>query len=261
MKLGLIGNGAIARVVAQHCEAHADRFAITAALGLVSDVESVGTYPIVQTVEDLMAGAPQLVIECAGQGAVGEHCPAILRAGCDVMVISVGALADDSVREALETAAVEGGAKIYVPAGALAGLDAISAAKTDGLDSVTLRTRKPPMSWSGAPGVEGVDLAAIEAPQVIFSGSSRQAALAFPKNANVAAAVALAGLGMDDTQVELIADPTATRNNHAIEASGPFGRLKIDVEAEPSPQNPKTSHLAALSIVRGLDRLTEVMVL
>lgn len=146
MKLALIGNGAIARVVAQHCASHAERFTITAALGLPSDVDSVGTHPIVRTVEALMAGAPNLVIECAGQGAVGEHLPAILRAGCDVMVISVGALADDAVRTALETAAAEGGAKVYIPAGALAGLDAISAAKTDGLDSVTLRTRKPPMA-------------------------------------------------------------------------------------------------------------------
>ncbi len=261
MKLGLIGNGAIARVVAKHCASHPDRFEITAALGLPDDVDSVGAYPIVRRVSELMSGAPELVVECASQEAVSEHLPAILRTGCDVMVISVGALADDSVRAALEAAAADDGAKVYIPAGALAGLDAISAAMTDGLDSVTLRTRKPPLSWSGAPGVEGIDLAAITSPQVIFSGTSRQAALAFPKNANVAAAVALAGLGMDETQVELIADPKATRNNHAIEASGPFGHLKIEVEAEPSPDNPKSSHLAALSIVRGLDRLTEVLVL
>jgi aspartate dehydrogenase len=261
MKLGLIGNGAIARVVAGHCAAHSDRFEIAAALGLETDVESVGAYPLVHDLPSLMSHHPDLVIECASQAAVAAHCAAILKSGCDVMIISVGAFAADELRQGLERAAHQGGAKIYIPPGALAGLNAISAARTDGLDEVTLRTRKPPKAWSGAPGVEGVDLDAITEPTVIFSGTAREAAQAFPKNANVAAAVALAGIGMDQTRVELIADPAASRNNHLITAHGPFGRLKIDVEAEPSPHNPKTSHLAALSIVRALDRLTEVLVL
>lgn len=256
LKIALIGNGSIATVVAHHCEGAPDRLHIVGALGLPEDLTSVGQHPLVQDLAALLAEMPDLVVECAAQEAAQVHGTAVLDAGVDLMVISVGAFADPILHDRLETAAVRGKAKIIIPAGALAGLDALGAAALDTLDHVSLTTRKPPPSWSGAPGVADIDLLALKGATTIFEGTAREAARQFPKNANVAAALALSGVGMDATQVTLIADPQASRNTHQVEARGAFGRLSATIEAEPSPDNPKTSYIAALSIVRMLDRLT-----
>lgn len=261
MKVGLIGNGAIARVVTRHCEASEGRLSISGALVLPEDSASVGLHPIFTDLELLISGQPDLIIECAGQGAVTAYGHAILAAGIDFMPISVGAFADDDLRHDLEETAGKTGRKLLIPAGALAGLDALASAKIGGLESVSLKTRKPPSSWSGAPGVSGIDLSAIIAPTTVFSGTAREAAMAFPKNANVAAAVALAGIGFDQTEVNLVADPEVRRNVHLLQAEGAFGRLTAEIQAEASPDNPKTSHLAALSIVRQLDRLSDALVI
>ena len=261
MKIALIGNGVIARAVTVHCEASSGRLTIVGALVLTDDGDSVGKHPTVHELPDLLALGPELVVECAGHGAVAQHGTAVLTSGRDLMVISVGVLADKTLHATLEAAGEANGTKVIIPAGALAGLDAISAAKSDGLTRVSLETRKPPQSWSGAPGVAGIDLSAISDATVIFNGTAAEAARGFPKNANVAAALALAGIGLEATQVQLIADPGVSRNIHRIEAEGRFGRLTVEVEAEHSPDNPKTSHLAALSIVRQLDRLTDVIVI
>ena len=234
---------------------------ITGALVLPEDGASVGPHSTVQDLDALLVPKPDLVVECASQSAVQDHGPAILQAGMDLMVISVGAFADPVLAGNLEKAAKQGQCRVIVPSGALAGLDAIGAASLDDLESVTLSTRKPPIAWDGAPGVAGIDLSAVDKPTVIFSGSARDAARAFPKNANVAAALALAGIGLDATQVTLVADPDAKRNSHHVEAAGAFGRLSVTVEAVPSPDNPKTSYLAALSIIKTLDRLTDPVVL
>lgn len=261
MKLGLIGNGAIARVLTRHCEQSDRRFEITGALVLPEDGPSVGQHPTFTAFELLAATAPDLIIECAGQQAVVQYGHVVLQAGMDLMVISVGALADDRLRTDLEQSAVATGRKVIIPTGALAGLDALSAARVDGLDRVSLKTRKPPQSWTGAPGVAALDLTNIITATDIFTGSAREAALAFPKNANVAAAVALAGIGFDQTDVVLTADPTVKRNTHLLEAEGAFGQLRAEIQAKPSPDNPKTSHLAALSIIRQLNRLTDTLVI
>ena len=256
LKIGLIGNGAIAKIVTRHCEGAPQSLEVVGALVLPEDGESVGRHDTVLDLDALLNMGPNLIVECASQSAVSQYGPAILRASRDLMVVSVGAMADPKVVDQLEKAARQTGARILFPSGALAGLDGISAAACDRLDSVSLVTRKPPDSWSGAPGAADLDLSAIEQPTTIFSGSARQAAQAFPKNANVAAAVGLAGVGLDATTVTLIADPDAQQNSHHLEAKGAFGHLSVTVNAEPSVDNPKTSHLAALSIVRMLDRMT-----
>lgn len=256
LKIAVIGNGAIAKVVTRHCEASEGRLTIIGALVLPEDGQSVGRHSTVHDLDALLAMTPDLIVECASQVAVKAYGSAILRSGSDFMIISVGALANSELMDQLNTAAREGSARILVPSGALAGLDGVSAAAIDRLDSVTLTTRKPPNAWAGAPGAAHVDLKAVTEPTTIFSGSAGEATQAFPKNANVAAALALSGLGMDATTVTLIADPGVTRNSHHVEARGAFGHISVTIDAEPSPENPKTSHLAALSIVRMLDRLT-----
>ncbi len=261
LKIALIGNGAIAKVLARHCQASPERFQIVTGLVLPEDRLSVGHHPTVLSLDELFEACPNLVVECASQNAVQTYAPAILERGIDMMIISVGALAETQLVSQLEQGTAKSGARILLPSGALAGLDGVAAASLEQMDSVTLTTRKPPIAWSGAPGVADIDLDAIKDATVIFEGSARQATLAFPKNANVAAALALAGLGMDATGVTLIADPTVSRNRHHVEALGDFGRLDVTIDAEPSPDNPKTSHLAALSIVKMLDRLTDQIVI
>lgn len=255
LKVALIGNGAIAKVVAQHCQASAGCFAVTGALGLPQDTDSVGVHPLVPDLKALLAASPDLVVECASQSAVEAFGPAILEAGVNLIVISVGALADETLSNALQSAANVGGAQVLIPSGALAGLDGVAAASQDALEAVSLTSTKPPLAWAGAPGVADLDLTKVSEPVTIFEGSAREAARLFPKNANVAAALAIAGVGMDATRVRLVADPNAIQNSHKVETRGAFGHLSATVMAEPSPKNPKTSYLAALSITRLLDRL------
>ncbi|MEI4472881.1 aspartate dehydrogenase [Frigidibacter sp. MR17.24] len=196
----------------------------------------------------LAASAPALVVECAGHGAVRDHVPALLRAGLAVVLVSAGALTDDALRRDLAAAASAGGASLSVVAGAVGALDLLRAAALAGLDRVTYRGIKPPGAWRGSPAETLCDLGALDAAQVFFRGTAREAAARFPKNANVAAAIALAGTGFDATEVELVADPAASLNRHEIVASGAFGEMRFSVENRPLPDNPRTSHLAALSL-------------
>ena len=153
----------------------------------------------------------------------------------------------------MSAAAARGPAKVRLVAGALPGVDALAAAKLAGLDSVTLTSSKPPLAWKGTPADSTHNLDKITAPTVLYSGNARDAALTFPKNANVAATAALAGIGFEKTRIMLVADPSVTQNVHRLEASGAFGTMSLEIHANPSPDNPKTSHMAALSIMRVLE--------
>ena len=148
-----------------------------------------------------------------------------------------------------------------VPTGAIAGLDAIRAARIGGLDEVQLRTTKPPRALAGAPGLRGlgVDLDHLAGPVVVFDGTAADAVIAFPANLNVVAALSLAGIGPDRTRVVLVADPAGTSNIHEITARGAFGELSIRLDNRPTPGNPKTSHLASLSAIALLRGLSEAV--
>jgi aspartate dehydrogenase len=208
--------------------------------------------PIVESLDGLLARNPKLVAEVAGQDAVAEYGPAVLRAGTDLLVISVGALAEPKLLQALKAAAHDGGSRICLPAGAIGGIDAIAAMRLGGLDTVRYRSRKPPAAWRGSPAEKVADLDTLTSRTVLYRGTAGEAALLYPQNANVAAAVALAGLGFDATEVELVADPDAPGNVHEIEAEGAAGRFAIQLQGRPSRSNPKTSALAALSVARAL---------
>jgi len=191
---------------------------------------------------------PDFAVECAGHEALSGIVPDLLRLGVDTIVASVGALAEPGLPEALEQAAAQGHAQLTLVAGAIPGIDALAAAARTPLESVSYIGRKPPSGWLGTPAEQQVDLASLDAATVIFEGSARDGARLYPKNANVAAVVALAGIGFDRTRIQLIADPAVTRNTHRLRACGEFGELDATVAAHALASNPKTSALAAYSI-------------
>ncbi len=256
MKIGLIGNGAIARYVQDALQRRLHT--IEAILVRPSRVaENPGLF--VGSVQD-MPDDLDLVMDCAGHAALAAYGPLVLARGIDLVTVSLGALADEGTYHALETAAQDGNAKLHLASGAIGALDCLQAACIGRLDQVTYVGRKPPEGWRGSPTEAVIDLRALTTgAQTHFEGTARQAALAYPKNANVAAAVALAGVGFDDTKVRLIADAEVRANIHEIEAKGDFGSFTFQVSGQSLPDNPRSSALAAMSVISKLDRLAAVV--
>ena len=193
-----------------------------------------------------------LVVDCAGHAGLAAHGDALLRAGAHLVTLSLGALAEDAFYDALKDAAHAGGGTLQLASGAIGALDALRAAAVGGMEMVRYTGSKPPQGWAGSPAEKVLDLTSLTTATAHFTGSARDAARLYPKNANVAAAVALAGVGFDATEVQLIADPAATGNTHRIEARGAFGTLDFTITGTALPDNPRSSALAAMSAVRAV---------
>jgi aspartate dehydrogenase len=247
LRVGFIGLGTIGQGVVHLLEErHVDSIEIVGAL--VRDPKRPRTVdtPLVATLDQLLALKPDIVVEIAGHDGLREHGPATLRAGFNLIAVSVGVLAHDEVHQALLDAAEEGGTRMKVASGAIGALDAIAAARLGGLESVTHTVRKPPSTLLGP------DAPPLSEPQTVFSGFAREAAIKYPESVNVTAAVSLAGLGLDQTKVEIIADPGVSRNQHEIAAEGTFGMLRFEVRGIPTEENPRTGRLVAMSILSTL---------
>lgn len=191
-----------------------------------------------------------LVIECAGHQAVADHVPRLLSLGHESIVTSVGALGDASLASRLREAARQGGTRLVVPSGAIGALDIVAALRYAGIDAVDYRSRKPPAAWQGTPAESAFDLATVSAPMAFYEGDARAAVLDYPKNANVAAALALAGIGFERTRVTLIADPDVTGNVHEFDVTSAAGSVSVRIEGKASVDNPKTSMPTVHSLVR-----------
>ncbi|WP_313493350.1 aspartate dehydrogenase [Stenotrophomonas sp.] len=255
----LIGYGAMAReVVARLPDGVRVGWVIVPTefhAALVSELTPQGI-EVLDSIHQLDA-APDLVLECAGHAALSEHGIPALQRGWRLAVVSVGALADAALHSQLLNAARDGDAVLQLLSGAVAGMDGLAAAREAGLDEVTYISRKSPRSWRGSAAQQMIDLDAVAETTVFFEGNAGEAARAFPANANVAATIALNGMGMEATRVVLMVDPHTRRNTHRIHARGAFGEMTIELAANPLPSNPKTSMLAALSAVRACRQLLE----
>jgi len=244
-RIGLIGHGAIGHEITSALET----------LGETSRLSGVLVRPrriapcAVHDVAALIESRPDMVLECAGHGAVVEFVPVLLMAGIDVVISSIGALADEALADTI-VRAERGGGRALLPSGAIAGLDGLVAARLAGIDRLTYISYKPPHAWRGTPAEESIDLEHEEPEVVFFEGSAREAALLYPKNANVAVAVALCGLGLEATQVQLVSSRKVTDPLGRIQAEGAFGHFDFEIFARASASNPKTSALTAYSLLQ-----------
>lgn len=208
---------------------------------------------IVKNSHLLSTGPVDLVVETASQQAVKDVALSVIQNKKDLMIMSVGALLDDTIFQVLNDASKEFKKQIFLPSGAIAGLDALKSVK-DELDSVSLTTKKNPNSLKGAKFFETseIDLDKIDTPTILFDGNAKDAVELFPANINVAALLSLVGLGSQKTKVKIIADPNTDKNTHEIEAIGKFGRMNFSIQNIPDEINPKTSRLAILSAIETL---------
>jgi aspartate dehydrogenase len=198
-----------------------------------------------------------LVVEAASQEAVRHYVPIVLGMGVDVLVMSVGAFADDDTRERCFNVAKRKGGRLYVPSGAICGTDGLHSASADVIQSVELMSIKGPKSFQENEYLlaKGVDVNALKERTILFEGPAREAIQHFPKNVNVSVTISLIGIGLDKTMVKLVCDPMSDCNTHRLEVWGAFGHIVCETDNLPFPSNPATSYLAALSAIAAIKRI------
>ena len=264
LNIAMVGCGAIGTAVLELLSPRQD-VAITTILAPADHIEAArARLPAPIHVCATLAEAPvrpDLLVECAGHSAIVEHVLPALREGIPCVLASVGALSAPGLAEDIEAAAQAGHTQAQLLSGAIGAIDALAAARHGGLDDVVYRGHKPPLAWRGTPADAQHDLAALREPTMIFEGSAREAASAYPKNANVAATLALAGLGLDNTRVQLWADPTVSENVHNVRAAGAFGEFELTMRGKPLAANPKTSSLTVYSVVRAVCNRAQALVI
>ncbi len=259
LRVAIGGFGAIGKVVARRLDQGIDGLTLTAIAArkvpraeaaMAGFARKVPVVPLAQLWEHA-----DIVVECAPAAVLRDLAEPALAHGRTILVLSCGALFDNL--DLVDLARRQGG-RILVPTGALLGLDAVVAAAEGGITSVNMITRKPPRGLLGAPYLKanGIDITGLTRPKRVFFGTAREAARGFPANVNVAAALALAGIGPDRTNVEIWADPNVTRNTHRIEVESEAARLSMQVENVPSAENPRTGRLTALSVIAALKKLS-----
>ena len=259
IKIGIIGCGAIGSQIARACRAElSGAMELAAICDIDADKARIlnsslkESVPVLTT--DSLIEKVDLVVEASSAAAspgIVEECVKNRRA---CLVMSVGGLLG---REALLEKAAGLGVKIYIPSGALCGIDALKAASVGKITSVTLTTRKPPKGLEGAPylKLKGIDVASVAKETIIFEGNAEEAVKAFPANVNVSAVLSLAGIGAKKTVVRIVTSPDYKKNIHEIEIVGDAGRITARTENVPSAANPKTSALAIYSAIAALKEI------
>lgn len=257
MKIGLIGAGAIAHFLLEEInEKRQENLRITSVFvrdrGKHHLLESNYGVKLYTEIDAFLDSEIDIVVEAANIEAVHSLLPAAIRKK-DVVLISIGALVDEELLAGLNTLANEFNRRLYLPSGAIGGLDLLQNAHVLGtVTSVALTTRKPASSL-----IEET----IEIEKVIFKGSATEAIRRYPKNMNVSIVLALAGIGFDETSVTLVADPKIDKNIHQVEMTGDFGEATFTIKNNPLPANPKTSYLAAMSILGTLKKIKQKLLI
>jgi aspartate dehydrogenase len=248
MRLGVIGYGAIGQAIAKRL---ADEHAPDSLVGILVRPGRVtrSDLPFYDSIDTFLKQRPDVVIEAAGHAAIVSFGCDVVRSGSRLVIASLGVLAEDHILDGLRSAAAPG-ATIVVSSGAIAGLDGLAAARIAGLSHVTYISYKPPQAWRGTMAETSVDLNHAEDEVTVFAGSAREAARAFPKNANVCAAIALAGIGFDRTQVRLVSSRKVSDPVGVIDADGDFGTFNFEIMARAFPDNPKSSMLTAYALLQ-----------
>jgi aspartate dehydrogenase len=257
-RVGLIGVGAVGAAVAGALvEGRLPGFALTALLArpnrldtwraALRDAASVTADP-----EAFLAADLDVVVEAAGHAAATALGPRVLASGRDLLLVSVGVLADPEFRDELLSAAGRGGGRILVPSGGFAGFDGLRALARMGLTEVTYVSTKPPAAWQGTPAEAEIRRCGPDERVVLFDGDAGDAARRFPKNANLAAAVAMAGLGFERTRVQLVSDPREPDIVGALTARTAITTLEVTTRNRPTEANPKTSQLVGGSVLAAL---------
>ncbi len=258
MRIGLLGCGtigfAIAEALGKHSSADPQLVIIADQSKTPLVQRAVGIHSCSFTTEpnDLVNAGLDWVIEAAGQDAIRQYLPFFLDHGLNVLVMSVGALVDETLLTNIRYIALAKRCCVRIPSGAIGGLDTLrSAQATSSLKEVEVTTTKPPRAWEGAPYLEekGIDLSHTQSSTLLFEGTAAQAVAAFPKNVNVVASVSLAGIGFQRTRVRAIADPACRQNVHQVSARGAFGEMELTLRNVPSVENPRTSFLASSSAI------------
>lgn len=269
MKVAIIGCGAIGTVLAQAIDRGQ---AGETRLGWVYDLKPERPEALAKRLRSkprIARGASEiyadktvdLVIEAASQLAVKQYSLGVLRSGKDLMVMSVGAFADNKLLNGARAAAQRNGRRIYVPSGAVLGIDGVKAAGLGKIKEAVLTTRKPPAAFAYSEYLQKrrIKLKGLKHPSVVFDGPAREAVKLFPASVNVAATLSLAGIGLDRTRVRIIADPKLRRNVHEIRVRGEAGELITEARNVPFPDVRRTSYLAALSAIRTLRNMSETI--
>lgn len=259
--VALVGYGALGAIIARGVVSElAGNYRLVGALIRKPTPQAIAfmresAVPICATLGALLATQPDFVIESASAEALKQIAVPTLRAGCDLIVLSSGAFADDDYLQLVLGVARKAGRRVYVPSGAIGGLDLVQAATAAGDTVARITTEKPPAAI--LPGNASADGGGSPlGPSDIFVGSARQAIRQFPKNVNVAVTLSLALGRLDRATVVVRSNPALTRNRHCIELEGAFGRARIEIEAAPSLDNPKSSALAGYSVLSLLKRLS-----
>lgn len=260
-RVGLLGCGAIGSEIAFAIDSGKISAKLTHVFDFSKDnskglVDKLKNKPVITENVTLLAASPvDLIIEAASQDAVRDNALSILQNRKDLMIMSAGALLDESIFDIVMDGCKDFNKRVYLPSGAIMGLDGIRAVQ-DELQSLVLVTTKNPKALKGAKFFETstINPDSIAETTILFEGSAQEAVRLFPANINVAALLSLAGIGSEKTRVRIVADPNTSKNTHEIEAQGDFGKFSIKVENVPS-SNPKTSRLAILSAIECLRKI------
>lgn len=260
-RVGLVGAGAIGAAVVEAFEAgRVPGFALSAILARPHQLEALrralgDRVTLTADPAAFLTADMDVVVEAAGHAAAMDLGPRVAAGGHDLLLVSVGALADPGFRDALTRTAARGGARILAPSGGFAGFDGLRAMAPMGLTEVTYVSTKPPVAWAGTPGEAEIRRRGPHEAVVIFDGDAAAAARLFPKNANLAAAVAIAGLGFERTRVKLVSNPADRDIVGSLTARTAATSLEVTVRNGPMQANPRSSQLVSGSIVAALCNL------